>query len=297
MGHSQSKSPDMGRSQSKPEPPVFEKPWRRIEWGKISEDLEFVRNYKPEFEGQKLRILLHGPEAAGKSSFINSVQSVLKGRIYSQALADNCSCSSFTKEYTTYKIVREDRSFCPFVFCDIMGLSERGGVLEEDIKLALKGHVKEGYKFNPASQLPESHESYQKNPTPNDTVHVLVCIIPADNLDLMSDEVVGKIRRIREDARDHYISQIAILTKIDQVCPELKEDLKKVYILPHLKRKIEKFSATVGIPMSNIFPVKNYHEEIDLDDDINALILSAMKHIINSGDDCINFHHNRFESS
>ncbi|XP_017157589.1 interferon-induced protein 44-like [Poecilia reticulata] len=179
-----------------------------------------------------------------------------------------------------------------------MGLSkEGGGALEEDIKLALKGHVKEGYKFNPASELQKGNEFYQENPKPSDRVHVLVCIIPADNLDLISEEVVRKIRSIREEASRQHIAQIAVLTKIDRVCPKLQEDIKNVYILPEIKQKIEKFSAAVGIPMTNIFPVKNYHQEIDLDDDIDSLILSAMKHIINCGDNYINFHHNRFESS
>ena len=33
----------------------------------------------------------------------------------------------------------------PFAFSDIMGLEEHGGVLENDIISALKGHIKEGY--------------------------------------------------------------------------------------------------------------------------------------------------------
>lgn len=52
---------------------------------------------------------------------------------------------------------------------------------------------------------------------------------------------------------------------------------------------MEQFSADVGIPMNCIFPVKNYHEEIDLDSDVDLLILSALKHIINFGEDFVNF--------
>ncbi|KAF1377039.1 hypothetical protein PFLUV_G00217740 [Perca fluviatilis] len=40
--------------------------------------------------------------------------------------------------------------------------------------------------------------------------------------------------------------------------------------------------------MNCIFPVKNYHEEINLNSDIDSLILSALTNIINFGDDCIN---------
>lgn len=58
--------------------------------------LQYVKDYRPQTDGQQLRILLHGPVGAGKSSFINSVQSVLHDRMYAQALVDtfhNC----FTK--------------------------------------------------------------------------------------------------------------------------------------------------------------------------------------------------------
>jgi len=34
------------------------------------------------------------------------------------------------------------------------------------------------------------------------------------------------------------------------------------------------------VPLSNIFPVKNYHEEIDTVDDIDALILKALEQIV-----------------
>ena len=60
--------------------------------------LRHVKDYRPQTEGQQLRILLLGPVGAGKSSFINSVQSVLYGRMYTQALVDNISSASFTKK-------------------------------------------------------------------------------------------------------------------------------------------------------------------------------------------------------
>ena len=51
---------------------------------------------------------------------------------------------------------------------------------------------------------------------------------------------------------------------------------------------MEEISTKVGIPMNCIFPVKNYHEEVDLDNDIDVLILRALKHMINFGEDFIN---------
>ncbi|TNN24930.1 hypothetical protein EYF80_064942 [Liparis tanakae] len=60
---------------------------------------------------------------------------------------------------------------------------------------------------------------------------------------------------------------------------------------------MEQFSEDVGIPMNCIFPVKNYDSEIDLDDDTDSLILSALRNIINFAEDSINFHLNQSKSS
>lgn len=51
---------------------------------------------------------------------------------------------------------------------------------------------------------------------------------------------------------------------------------------------MELFSESLGIPVKCIFPVKNYHSEIDPDDDTDTLILSALKHMINLGEDFVN---------
>ncbi|KAM8725359.1 interferon-induced protein 44-like [Acanthopagrus schlegelii] len=73
--------------------------------------------------------------------------------MYTQALEDNISDCSFTKKYTTYKIQKgSPDTFYPFVLSDIMGLNQKG-IPVDDVKLALKGHVKDGYKFNPEAKM------------------------------------------------------------------------------------------------------------------------------------------------
>lgn len=51
-------------------------------------------------------------------------------------------------QYTTHKIRKREQTFYPLIFNDIMGLEEGSGsgVRPDDIKLAMKGHVKDGYK-------------------------------------------------------------------------------------------------------------------------------------------------------
>ncbi|XP_030610893.1 interferon-induced protein 44-like [Archocentrus centrarchus] len=196
-----------------------------------------------------------------------------------------------TTSYQTHKLKtgRGSSAVCyPLVFNDIMGLVEgtNAGVHPDDIKLAMRGHVREGHKFNPVAPLSEEDPSYNQTPSADDKVHVLVCIHSA-NASEIKDSVLEKMSSIRQAASDLGIPQMAIITKIDEACPETQKDPKNVYESKHLKKKMSEFSSALGIQMNCIFPVKNYSEEIKTHEDVDTLILSALRSMINFGDDFI----------
>lgn len=278
-----------------PPPPMFEEPWRKTHWGTNKDLLEEVKEYKPENEEVgHLRFLLYGPVGAGKSSFINSVTSSLVGRMSVPATVNTSESAekSFTVQYKTHRVRKErgkKKVYYPFVFNDIMGLEsgDNVGVRADDIKLAMKGHVKEGYKFNPMCSLSESDPHYNPNPRPDEKVHVLVCLLSA-NCPEIDPLVIRKMKEIREAARDLGIPQIAIGTHIDEICDEIEKDVKNVYKSKSLKKKMTEFSYAVGIPLNCIMAVKNYSEGItEKDEDMDTLILTALRHMIHFGDDFI----------
>ncbi|XP_075994885.1 interferon-induced protein 44-like [Genypterus blacodes] len=282
----------MGRSASKPPSPTFEEPWRKIPSGIKEKNLQYVKNYQPHnTEAQHIRVLLQGPVGSGKSSFIKSVDVVLQGRMTGRALVNSTAGVCFTKKYTTYTFQKENhQTIYPFVFNDIMGLqhAESKGVSVEDIKLAMKGHVKEGHKFNSHSKLLENDPGYNREPTLNEKVHVLVCVIAADKIPITHEDVMKKMKEVREAASDLNIPQMALLTNIDEACQETKTNINNVYKSKLLKQRMEEFSCLVGLPLNCIFPVKNYHSEIYPDDDIDTLILSALRQMIDFGGDFLN---------
>ncbi|XP_017158688.1 interferon-induced protein 44-like [Poecilia reticulata] len=247
-----------------------------------------MKNFQPKNKEIKaIRVLLHGPVGAGKSSFINSVNNIFQGRMTHEALASFKNCEkTFTSKYTTYKIRKEDtENFYPFVFTDIVGLEVKDGeVSVDDIKLALKGHVKDDYKFNPKSSLSDGDPDYISFPSINDRVHVLVCIYDANVLQIMPT-ILQNMKEIRKAASDLGIPQLAILTHIDAACGEIERDLRNVYKSKHLKKKMKDFESSVEIPLNCTLPVKNYSYEIEMDSDVDALILDALKLIIDFGDD------------
>uniref|UniRef100_A0A3P9PUT3 Interferon-induced protein 44-like n=1 Tax=Poecilia reticulata TaxID=8081 RepID=A0A3P9PUT3_POERE len=257
------------------------------------QNLQYVQEYKPEKDDIRyLRVLLYGPVGSGKSSFINSVSNVIRGRMTVPAWASTMtSDQSFTKKYETHKFIKgrgTTKTFYPLVFNDIMGLEDGTdkGVHADDIKLALRGHVRESYKFNPVAPLSQDDPGYNPTPSADDKVHVLVCMMSA-NTHQIKPSILEKVKSIRETASDLGIPHMAMMTHIDEACGEIEKDLRNVYKSKYVRKKMKDFSAAVGIPMNCIFPVKNYSEEISLNDDIDSLILSALRTMVDFGDDFI----------
>lgn len=274
---------------------INEDPWRDIDWGKNETIKKELMEYKPDnAEVQHLRFLVYGWVGAGKSSFINSVATTLFGRmaIPAEVNASEAAESSFTVEYKTYKIKNTQGStkgYFPFVFNDIMGLEsdKNVGARPEDIKLAMKGHIKHGYKFNPVSPISENDPHYNSKPRLDDKAHVLVCLLDVNSPEI-DPLVIQKMKEVREAARDLGIPQIAVATHIDELCEDIEKDLTNVYKSKSLKKKMREFSNAVGIPLHCIMAVKNYcNGKTKTDPKMDTLILTVLRHMIDFGNDFI----------
>ncbi|XP_049926177.1 interferon-induced protein 44-like [Epinephelus moara] len=101
----------------------------------------------------------------------------------------------------------------------------------------------------------------------------------------MSDEVVKKMREVRLAANELDIPQLAILTKVDLACPEVKQNLNNAYKSIYLKEQVDKLTTLLGIPQDCIFLVKNYGTNPNINDDMNALIMNALRQMITFGDE------------
>ncbi|KAG7477863.1 hypothetical protein MATL_G00074090 [Megalops atlanticus] len=286
----------MGNSAPAPSPPPppspeLKQPWRDMSWDNRDKTLKELKEFKPANpKVERVRILLHGPIGAGKSSTINSINSIFQGHITSEALADSAGAGeSFTKTLKTYYIENRSSSGSSyaFTFTDIMGLEKKGGVHQQDIVHALKGRVRDDYKFNPDSPTSDDDPYYNNSPSLRDKVHCLVTVLAADKLSVMEQEVINKLREIRLEASNMGIPQVILLTRVDVACELVNRDLRKVYTSKYIKQQMEKGHTMLGTPMNCILPVKNYSEEIDLVKDVDELLLKALRHIVNFADDYV----------
>ncbi|XP_058236010.1 interferon-induced protein 44-like isoform X2 [Hemibagrus wyckioides] len=197
-------------------------------------------------------------------NLINHGEKCLGGRITSGALVDGTGGTSFTKKYKTHYIEAEDGSHLPFVFNDIMGLEsdKESGAKAEDIIKAINGSLQEGFNFKGTSPNSEMDLGYRSNPSVEDKTYCLVNIIAADKMSLLDNGVIDKMKKIRQAATHLNMPQVIIMTRADLACPLVQQDIRKIYSSKKIKEKMEVCSNLLGIPMNYIFPVKNYHEEI-----------------------------------
>ncbi|XP_030641303.1 interferon-induced protein 44-like [Chanos chanos] len=197
-------------------------------------------------------------------------------------LGSEITLSFEVDKYKTYTF-QHCKNCEPFVIGDIMGLEEGGAVTTEDIINILKGHVKDNYKFQPDAPLGTRHCDY--NPSLRDQIHCLVNVVSANQISLMQDDVIQKMRHIREAASDMGIPQVVIMTMVDEACPIVHNNLNKIYRSAKIKEKMEVCHTRLGVPMSFIFPVKNYHAETSLNPEVDYILLHALKHIIRLAND------------
>uniref|UniRef100_W5LVH1 G domain-containing protein n=1 Tax=Lepisosteus oculatus TaxID=7918 RepID=W5LVH1_LEPOC len=244
-----------------------------------------IRSLTPKYkEVKEIRIMMAGQISAGKSSYINTVDSVFQGHLTNRALTGK-DRHTFTKEFKPYYVedgVKGDEDgFLPFVIYDIMGI-DTTVTSPDDFVSAVKGHIleKNGYTFNPIKPLSADSPDYNKSPTVNDVAHCLVYVVAADQLSIMDNHVLKIITDIRSKVSDIGIPQVVLLTRVDEACPLVGKDLKKVYWSRYIKAQTEKASQILGISINCILPVKNYHKETSLNDDIDVLALSALLQIL-----------------
>ncbi|XP_062866617.1 interferon-induced protein 44-like [Trichomycterus rosablanca] len=182
--------------------------------------------------------------------------------------------------YKTHQIEDEDGLPLAFVFNDVMGLEPDNGVKKSDIINALQGYVKEGYKFNTTSPLTKTDHGYRSDPSLEQQTFCLVYVMAASTVSMLDDKVITQMKHIREEASTLNMPQVIIMTKPDEACPLVSKDIRKIYTSKKIKTKMEECRNLLGVPMNHIFPVKNYHEEVDTDDDMDLLILKALDQIV-----------------
>lgn len=58
------------------------------------------------------------------------------------------------------------------------------------------------FQFNPECKISKNDPCYNDDPTASDKVHIMVCVIDANKVSLMKNDVVETLRDIRDEASE-----------------------------------------------------------------------------------------------
>ncbi|XP_053385978.1 interferon-induced protein 44-like [Mercenaria mercenaria] len=155
------------------------------------------------------------------------------------------------------------------------------GFHPEDIIFLLKGHVKKGYKFNPAGPISESSAHFRRNPEFENQTHCVIFVMDAKTIYYgIPPAYVQKISYLQDKIKREHIPMVLILTKADQLCNEVERDITKMFWSGKVQEAVKTASEVFSIDQESIHPVKNYEVDFNIETKTNIPLLIALRQIM-----------------
>ncbi|XP_061167745.1 interferon-induced protein 44-like, partial [Saccostrea echinata] len=238
-----------------------------------------------EVEVPEVNILFVGQVGAGKSSLLNTFNSIFKGELTSRAWTGS-SEHSLTTSFNKFRIRDPStKKFLNFRLCDTRGLEDNLCIKYEDMAFILDGNLPHNYKFNPVAHASVDTPGFQNQPALKDKVHVVVFVVDGSTFDVMPEGILRKLRETKSMAIDRGIPLLVYVTKVDKICQLVDKDIRDVFFSKAIEGIVNKIADVIAIPRSHVLPVKNYEKEDDLETNLNILALKALRKALLFSDD------------
>lgn len=249
--------------------------------------LSALRDYRPHEDlVPEVRILLVGPVGSGKSSFFNSVKSAFRGHLTRQAIVGSDEVS-VTKQYRVYTVKDgEGGKMLPFLLCDSMGLDERkeAGLCIDDIPHILSGYVPDRYQFNPCKPKEVTRST---SPPLKDRIHCVAYVLNINSVNMLSDKMVAKLKKIHRDAVHCGVREVALLTNVNNCDEVLDDSFLNMTESMTSRSQVKNVQNMLNIPIANILMVSNYALERSLDPLKDVLIFTALNQMLRTANDSL----------
>ncbi|XP_052814120.1 interferon-induced protein 44-like [Mya arenaria] len=227
------------------------KPWRKLVKDTFEECEEYYKKKIKELSVLKneYNVVIIGPTGAGKSSYINSMFTILDEDYanVAQIRANGIKC---TLKCTAYSTEKTEGLMCNVKIIDTMGIQTDGkGIQEDNLIAVLDGKIKIG-NVDEEEEVTEGNNKYRP--------HAVIIVVSALNIDSLSPDSVWLteyeqiFNRIPND-----VKPLVVITHCDQL-GDVNGDLKKIYFSSKLVSVIETIKEKIGVTQENIFPVANY---------------------------------------
>ncbi|WAQ94444.1 IFI44-like protein [Mya arenaria] len=245
------------------------------------------------------------------SGICNLVASVFRGRISHRARVGGNPQTSTTTQLTPYTF--GDKASIQLY--DTRGIAETDTLDLLQCNFILDGHVPDFYEMSPShllkcddaefrqqaalknkfhcavfvldgltmastSLISNDDADFQHRPKLSNKTHCVVFVLDGSTVDDISTPMLHKLKTYRNLLNRKEIPQAVLVTKIDKLCDKTDANVSSTFLSQTVKEVVEKVSELFKIPRNNIWPIKNYEEEVESDENINILALLAVRQIL-----------------
>ncbi|KAK3600447.1 hypothetical protein CHS0354_037853 [Potamilus streckersoni] len=234
---------------------------------------------------RKFRIVMCSPSNHGKSSSINNILAALEGT-YGQTANVRDHPEHGAEKYIEYMMLIDDSAMSPFLMCETPGLrndisKDDEEVQTEAIKSAIIGKFKSGQELNYMKLTLQQLEQMEIRD------ECAICVIFVIDVRTVKPDMTRtsnafqSIRNILDFVQRKDLKVACFLTNCDKFNNKVKEDLKHMYKSQTIQNARELLARQfTGLPINRIFPIVNYAEKLQVDDDMMVQSLFALNHIM-----------------
>ncbi|XP_060559104.1 uncharacterized protein LOC132719360 [Ruditapes philippinarum] len=252
--------------------------WRNEYFKEILQNIKYTAEKaqsSDSVDSDTVNILMLGYVNSGKSSTINSIFNTVHGRICKRAKSGEID-PPFTQKYMSYKL---DRELDRIILYDTMGFdyAPGQGILIDDIKSCIKGDVEDGYHFN-ALRKKEREWCRFKGREIDCVVYCVDALMV-----LWAKSLCRKVQEVKAELKLFAQESVVLVTKIDEICEETKEDIRKIYHSSGIEEVVKIAASMFEVSVDNVFPIKNYSDEMEVDEYKNIPLLLALQKAVDCG--------------
>ncbi|XP_071080658.1 interferon-induced protein 44-like [Haliotis cracherodii] len=263
-------------------------PWRKLPEVKQKVLKSELEKYAPPGKLNHVNILLLGTVGAGKTSYFNTINSIFKGRITSVARSGSAE-HSLTTTYRLYRVKSAETGQPLKVrLCDTRGLEDVRNLDLTDLMVIIDGHLPDRFTFNPSVPVRPGVPGYKKNPTLDDRIHCIAFVVDSTAIDVFPDKVLQTFKAVQHRVNVQGLPQVVLLTKVDKACKVVNKDMSQLFLSAAIRGLVEKTAELFGLPRSHVYPVKNYEDELVLDDNVTLPALTSLVQMTRFADDFLN---------